>query len=237
MRTFGLIGKNLSHSFSQQYFQEKFLKEKINNCQYLNFEIDELVNLRELIMKKAIKGLNITIPFKEKVIPFLDDITKEANEVGAVNTIQIKGEKLIGYNTDILGFEQSILPIIDERKNAIVLGNGGASKAIQYVLKKNNIECIVTSRNSDFSIEKISEKQIKENTLIINATPLGMHPNIAYFPDLPYNALNTKHLLFDLVYNPEESLFLKHGKANGAQIKNGKQMLYLQAEESWKIWN
>ncbi len=237
MKTYGLIGENLSHSFSQQYFQKKFSKERIKDSQYLNFEINDISCLRELIQKKNIKGLNITIPFKEKVIPILDELTEDAKEIGAVNTIQINGNKLIGHNTDIFGFEESITPLLNGRNNAIILGNGGASKAIAFVFYKRDINFSIFSRNLMLKFADITEEVIQKNDIIINTTPLGMYPNADTFADLPYNAINTKHLLYDLVYNPEESPFLKKGMAKGAQIKNGKQMLYLQAEKSWKIWN
>ena len=237
MKTYGLIGKNLSHSFSQKYFQQKFFKGGVKDCQYLNFELNDISTLRKLVQKNDIKGLNITIPYKEKVIPFLDEITKQADKIGAVNTIQIKGNKLIGHNTDIFGFEQSITPLLNGRNTAIILGNGGASKAIQYVLKKHRINFKVFSRNLKLKFSDITEKVIRKNEIIINATPLGMHPNSNTFANLPYNTINTKHLLYDLVYNPEESKFLKKGRRMGAQIKNGIQMLNLQAKESWKIWN
>ena len=237
MKTYGLIGENLSHSFSQQYFQKKFSKERIKDSQYLNFEINDISCLRELIQKKNIKGLNITIPFKEKVIPILDEITEDAKEIGAVNTIQINGNKLIGHNTDIFGFEKSITPLLNGRNNAIILGNGGASRAIQFVLLKKGISFNVFSRNLMLKFSDITVENIQTHGLIINATPLGMYPNNETFPELPYNAINSQHLLYDLVYNPEESQFLKKGLAKGAQIQNGKQMLYLQAEKSWKIWN
>ena len=237
MKTYGLIGENLSHSFSQKYFQEKFFKEGIKDCQYLNFELNDISTLRKLVQKNDIKGLNITIPYKEKVIPFLDEITKQADKIGAVNTIQIKGNKLIGHNTDIFGFEQSITPLLNGRNTAIILGNGGASKAIQFVLIKKNINFKVFSRKLKLKFSDITEEIIRKNEIIINATPLGMHPNSNTFANLPYNTINTKHLLYDLVYNPEESQFLKKGRIMGAQIKNGIQMLNLQAKESWKIWN
>jgi len=237
MKTYGLIGENLSHSFSQQYFQKKFSKERIKDSQYLNFEINDISCLRELIQKKNIKGLNITIPFKEKVIPILDELTEDAKEIGAVNTIQINGNKLIGHNTDIFGFEESITPLLNGRNNSIILGDGGASKAIAFVFYKRGINFSIFSRNLMLKFADITEEVIQKNDIIINTTPLGMYPNADTFADLPYNAINTKHLLYDLVYNPEESQFLKKGMAKGAQIKNGKQMLYLQAEESWKIWN
>ena len=237
MKTYGLIGRNLSHSFSYKYFQEKFFKEQLSDCQYLNFEIEDISSLRELVRENNIKGLNITIPFKEKAIPFLDKLSKDAAEIGAVNTIEIKGEKLIGHNTDVFGFAQSFIPLLKERKNALILGNGGASKCVQFVLKKNNVDFIVASRNSDFTLAEITEETIQKHSIIINTTPLGMYPKTDRFPHLPYNAINSKHLVYDLVYNPKQSTFLRKAKAKNAEIKNGKQMLYLQAEKSWKIWN
>ena len=237
MKTYGLIGRNLSHSFSYKYFQEKFFKEQLSDCQYLNFEIEDISSLRELVRENNIKGLNITIPFKEKAIPFLDKLSKDAAEIGAVNTIEIKGEKLIGHNTDVFGFAQSFIPLLKERKNALILGNGGASKCVQFVLKKNNVDFIVASRNSDFTLAEMTEETIQKHSIIINTTPLGMYPKTDRFPHLPYNAINSKHLVYDLVYNPEQSTFLRKAKAKNAEIKNGKQMLYLQAEKSWKIWN
>ena len=237
MKTYGLIGRNLSHSFSYKYFQEKFFKEQLSDCQYLNFELEDISILRDIIKKNNLSGVNITIPFKEKVIPFLDQLSKDAAEIGAVNTIEIKGEKLIGHNTDVFGFAQSFIPLLKERKNALILGNGGASKCVQFVLKKNNVDFIVVSRNSDFTLAEITEETIQKHSIIINTTPLGMYPKTDRFPHLPYNAINSKHLVYDLVYNPEQSTFLRKAKAKNAEIKNGKQMLYLQAEKSWKIWN
>ena len=237
MKTYGLIGRNLSHSFSYKYFQKKFYKEQLSDCQYLNFEIKDISSLRELVRENNIKGLNITIPFKEKAIPFLDKLSKDVAEIGAVNTIEIKGEKLIGHNTDVFGFAQSFIPLLKERKNALILGSGGASKCVQFVLKKNNVDFIVASRNSDFTLAEITEETIQKYSIIINTTPLGMYPKTDRFPHLPYNAINSKHLVYDLVYNPEQSTFLRKAKAKNAEIKNGKQMLYLQAEKSWKIWN
>ena len=237
MKTYGLIGRNLSHSFSYKYFQKKFYKKQLSDCQYLIFEIEDISSLRELVRENNIKGLNITIPFKEKAIPFLDKLSKDAAEIGAVNTIEIKGEKLIGHNTDVFGFAQSFIPLLKERKNALILGNGGASKCVQFVLKKNNVDFIVVSRNSDFTLAEITEETIQKHSIIINTTPLGMYPKTDRFPHLPYNAINSKHLVYDLVYNPEQSTFLRKAKAKNAEIKNGKQMLYLQAEKSWKIWN
>tara|TARA_B100000902_G_scaffold62489_1_gene69437 strand:+ start:100 stop:813 length:714 start_codon:yes stop_codon:yes gene_type:complete len=237
MKRFGLIGDKLSHSFSKTYFQEKFKRENLIGYEYHNFEIDDISMLKNIIIKNNLSGINITIPYKERVIPFLDTLTNEAEIIGAVNTIQIVRNKLIGHNTDIYGFTKSFIPLIKKRKNALILGDGGASKCIQLVMKKNNINFIIASRNSKFSIDNILETHINNHNIIINTTPLGMYPNTQTCPNIPYHAISSKHLVFDLIYNPEESLFLKKAKLNKAETKNGAEMLYLQAEKSWKIWN
>ena len=237
MRNFGLIGKNLEHSFSKKYFQEKFLKQDINDSTYINFETNNISNLSKIVKKNRLKGLNVTIPYKQQVLPFLNQISKEAEQLGAVNTIKIQKNKFIGYNTDIFGFEKSLTPIIQGRRKAIILGNGGVSRAVQVILLKNNIEYLIASRSSKLTFLDITPEMIQKNDIIINTTPLGMYPKIDKFPNIPYNAITAKHLLYDVIYNPKESSFLKHGRIQGAQIKNGEEMLYLQAEESWKIWN
>ena len=222
MKTFGLLGKSLAHSFSSQYFSEKFFKEGISDAVYNNFELDDITEFPRLITKNNFSGLNVTIPYKESIIPFLDELTDR---------------KTIGHNSDWLGFSKSIISILEGRKTALVLGNGGAAKAVKFALNKLNIEHKTVSRGSLFDYHNLTEKIIEKTEIVINTTPIGMHPKTELFPQIPYNALNTKHLLFDLVYNPEETKFLKYGKAKGAEILNGKKMLYLQAEESWKIWN
>ena len=237
MRTFGLIGKSLSHSFSERYFNEKFHKEDINDADYKNFELNNISEFTDLISKMKLSGLNVTIPYKESVIPFLDELTPQAKAIGAVNTIQFKDNKLIGHNTDTIGFSQSIYPLLDERKKALILGNGGASKAIQYTLKTLNIEYKIVSRKSSFDYSDISSKSIGYYDIIINTTPLGTYPEIADFPQIPYKALNENHLLFDVIYNPTESAFLRFGKTRNCSIKNGLEMLEIQAESSWNIWN
>jgi len=237
MRTFGLIGKTLSHSFSEGYFNKKFHNEDINDAEYKNFEINNISEFTSLISKMKLSGLNITIPYKESVIPFLDEITPQAKIIGAVNTIQFKDNKLIGHNTDTIGFSQSISPLINERKKALILGNGGASKAVQYALKTLNIEYKIVSRKSLFDYSDITIKSIGYYDIIINTTPLGTHPKIADFPQIPYMQLNENHLLFDLIYNPTESTFLRFGKTRNCSIKNGLEMLEIQAESSWNIWN
>ena len=237
MRTFGLIGKSLSHSFSQNYFNEKFHKGDINNCEYKNFELNNISEFTDLIRKKKLSGLNVTIPYKESIIPFLDELTPQAKAIGAVNTIEFKGNKLIGHNTDTIGFSQSIYPILNGRNKALILGNGGASKAIQYALKTLNIEYKIVKRKSSFDYLDISSESIGYHDIIINTTPLGTYPKIANSPKIPYKELNENYLLFDVIYNPPESTFLRFGKRRNCSIKNGLEMLEIQAESSWNIWN
>ena len=237
MRTFGLIGKSLEHSFSSQYFNEKFFKEGITDTQYLNFELKDISEFTELIKTNKLSGLNITIPYKESIIPFLDELNEEAQEIGAVNTIQFSNGKTIGHNTDHIGFTNSIQPLLEGRNKAIILGDGGAAKAIKYALKKLNIEYKTINRNTSFDYLDITKQITGYYTIIINTTPVGSYPNINDFPKIPYEYLNQNYLLFDLIYNPNETKFLAYGKAKNAQTKNGLEMLQLQAEESWNIWN
>ena len=237
MKTFGLIGKNLSHSFSKKYFNNKFYKENIKNCEYKNFELSNISEIKNLISQIKPSGLNVTIPYKESVIPFLDELTPQAKAIGAVNTIDFKGNKLIGHNTDTIGFSQSIYPILNGRKNALILGNGGASKAIQHALKTLNIEYKIVSRNSSFDYLDINTQLIVYYDIIINTTPIGTYPDVANYPKILYSKLNERHLLFDLIYNPIETQFLQYGKKRNCSIKNGLEMLEIQAESSWEIWN
>jgi len=237
MRTFGLIGKSLAHSFSAQYFSEKFLKEGITDTQYLNFELKDISEFKQLIAKRKLSGLNVTIPYKESIIPFLDELNEEAKVIGAVNTIRFYNGKLIGYNTDYLGFTSSIQPLLGDRKKAIILGDGGAAKAIKYALKRLGIKYKTANRNTSFDYSDITKQITDYYTIIINTTPLGSYPNTSDFPKIPYKYLNKNYLLFDLIYNPNETKFLAYGKAKNAQTKNGLEMLQIQAEESWNIWN
>ncbi len=232
----GLIGKKLSHSFSKDFFTQKFKKLNFKNHNYKNYEIDNLDKLRELIKKKQLCGLNVTIPFKQKIIQHLDEIEYNAKEINSVNTIKVENNKLIGYNSDIQGFENSFIPIIGKRKIAIVLGNGGASKAVQFVLKKNKIKFIVVSRSGNKKFEDITKSDIISSQIIINTTPLGMFPDINTYPNIPYHALTSNHLVYDLVYNPEETLFIKKAKEKNCLIINGLEMLINQANISWEIW-
>jgi len=237
MKTFGLIGKSLSHSFSSSYFNEKFLKERITNTKYLNFEINNISEFPQLIKKQNLSGINVTLPYKESIIPFLDELTEDAKNIGAVNTIQISNEKLIGHNTDIIGFKQSIVPLLAGRNTALILGDGGAAKAVKFVFNQLNISHKTINRRSSFNYSDITSELIDCNTIIVNTTPLGMIPKIKNYPKIPYKLLTEKHLLFDLIYNPKETLFLRHGRANNACTKNGLEMLQIQAETSWSIWN
>ncbi|MCY7409565.1 MAG: shikimate dehydrogenase [Chitinophagales bacterium] len=242
MKLFGLIGFPLTHSFSQNYFAQKFLKENIVECVYENFPIENIDLFPSVIMENPeLAGLNVTIPHKELVIPFLDKIEDVAKEVGAVNTIKIIGGKTIGYNTDAYGFMQSIMKILKPiHSSALILGTGGSSKAVAYALKKMGIEYDFVSRNPDgreLRYEDLHEDVLRHYKIIINCTPLGMFPNVDDCPPLNYDFITRSHLLFDLIYNPDETLFLKNGKEKGAIVKNGLEMLELQAERSWEIWN
>ena len=237
MKNYGLIGKSLEHSFSETYFNKKFKKLNLKAYNYNNYEIKNVSAVKELINKNNLIGLNVTIPFKIEIIKILDKLDKNAEITNSVNTIKIEKNKLIGYNTDIIGFEKSIIPIIDKRKNALILGNGGASKSIQHVLKKLNINFTVISRKDNKNYSNLKKEDIISHEIIINTTPLGMYPKIDLSPNILYEFINNKHLAYDLIYNPSETVFLKKAKNNGSKIKNGYEMLKIQADESWRIWN
>lgn len=247
MRLYGLIGKSLVHSFSQKYFNEKFEKEKIENTYYHLYPLNNIDEFNQLITDYSeVSGLNITIPYKTSVIPFLDYIDDAAKEIGAVNTIRFDREnsrlKLHGYNTDYLGFWESIEPLLKNyHKKALILGTGGSSKAVSYALKQANIDHLFVSRNPEYentiSYQSLNKGILDQYQIIINTTPLGMYPNVEQFPDIPYQFLSPKHILSDLIYNPEHTQFLKFGKVQGSLIKNGLEMLKIQADYSWKIWN
>lgn len=236
MKVYGLIGKKLDHSFSLNFFNEKFKKEKKSNVVYKNFEIKTIYDFKQIINQSNIYGLNVTIPYKQTIIPYLDIISPEVKKINSVNTIKIKDEKLIGYNTDIIGFEHSI-DTFNEYKKAIILGDGGSSQAVQYVLNKLNIEYIVISRNSQYDYSYIDSNLLKKYKLIINTTPLGMFPKLEEYPSIPYEHLDNSHFLYDLIYNPPTTKFLERGIEKGCKIKNGLDMLKKQAEASWNIWN
>ena len=237
MKTFGLIGGNLEHSFSVEYFNKKFFEEGITHTKYLNFELNSISEFKQLIKENKLSGVNVTTPYKEVIIPFLDELNKEAKIIGAVNTIRFDNGRLIGYNTDYIGFKHSIEPLLQGRKKALILGNGGAAKAIKYVLRNLDVEYITVSRNSSLDYLDITKQTFDYYNIIVNTTPLGSYPNIKNSPKITYEYLNDDHLLFDLIYNPKETRFLYYGRANNAQTKNGLEMLHIQAEESWKIWH
>lgn len=240
----GLLGRNISYSFSKAYFKKKFESEGISNISYENFDIETINELPKILKTTPnLKGFNITIPYKEAIIPFIDKLNKKAKEIGAVNTVKIsKKNKLIGYNTDCYGFKKSIKPYLkSEHKKALILGTGGASKAIAYTLKTLNIDYKYVSRTArkgiDFTYNSLTEDILKQHQIIINCTPLGTSPDIDVCPDIPYSAIGKHHILYDLIYNPEETKFLRLGKNHGATAINGLEMLKLQAEKAWSIWN
>jgi len=237
MKTYGLIGKNISYSFSRNYFNNKFKNENISNSQYVNFDIDNLSELSNIFNINNY-GFNVTIPYKETIIPYLNSLDFHAEQIGAVNIIQIKKGKKIGFNTDWIGFKKSLEPLLKlHHTKALILGTGGASKAVIYALKQLQIQTLIVSRNGEITYEDLSEEIIQNHTIIINCTPVGTFPNADSAPEIPYQFITKNHLVYDLIYNPAETLYLKKCKENGAVTKNGLQMLEIQAEESWKIWN
>ena len=247
MKTFGLVGYPLGHSFSQDYFTKKFAAEKID-AQYLNFQIEDIALFPEKVLTiDGLSGLNVTIPYKQKVMQYLDEIDETAQKVGAVNVVKIVRDvskmRLRGCNSDVVGFENSLRPLLKPcHTSAYILGTGGASKAVRYVLEKLNINYQFVSRNADaanniLSYQQLTSELVENHKLIVNCTPLGMSPKIDACPDIPYQAIGAEHLCFDLIYNPEETLFLKKSKEHGATIKNGLDMLIGQAVRAWEIWN
>lgn len=247
MKKYGLIGYPLKHSFSIGYFNEKFRAENID-AEYVNFEIPRIEDFMEVIEEHSnLCGLNVTIPYKEQVIRYLDELDKDAAKIGAVNVIkfipQAKGKiKLVGYNSDIIGFTRSIEPLLQSHHTkALILGTGGASKAVYHGLANLGIQATYVSRtkknNSILTYDELTPEIMNEYTIIVNTTPLGMYPKVDFCPDIPYESLTSNHLLYDLLYNPNETLFMKKGKAQGATVKNGLEMLLLQAFSAWEIWN
>ena len=241
----GLIGYPLSHSFSKKYFSEKFEQEKIEGYYYELFSIPAIEDLAEVLEQyQNLLGLNVTIPYKQAVIPFMSELKGAAKDIQAVNTIKVGTNGLVGYNTDVYGFEVSLKEQLQKHQlmptKALVLGTGGASKAIHYVLDKLDIAATAVSRRPAaglYSYQELTEEILEEHELIVNTTPLGTYPEPDRCPDLPYEALGSRHMLYDLVYNPSESLFMKKGTRQGAHATNGLRMLVLQAEKAWEIWN
>lgn len=244
-KIYGLIGKNISYSFSRTYFNNKFKESFLPNCIYTNFDFNDNTALESFLneLSPEIKGLNATIPYKETVASLVDEISPEAKEIGAVNCIEITNEgKKIGHNTDWIGFSKSLAPLLKNKEvKALVLGTGGASKAVQFALKNMNIPYLIVSRTSsaksNLTYGKIDEALLKNYNLIINCTPLGTFPNIDECPEIPYHYLNKNNIVYDLVYNPRMTKMMKKSDAQGAMVKNGFEMLTIQAEENWKIWN
>lgn len=246
MDKYGLIGFPLGHSFSISYFNEKFKSENID-AEYVNFEIPTIETLPEILASNSeLKGLNVTIPYKEKVISYLDDMSEEAREIGAVNVIRVthKGGKthLKGFNSDVIGFTRSIEPMLEcIHKKALILGTGGASKAIDFGLRSLGLKTLFVSRSNEkkgaISYDAVTPDIIREYNVIVNCTPLGMYPNVNSCPKIPYEAMDSSTILYDLIYNPDETLFMRKGAEHGATTKNGVEMLLLQAFASWEFWN
>lgn len=241
---FGLLGRNISYSFSSGYFTDKFKKLNLEEHKYVNFDIQKIQEFPFVLKSnKMLQGMNVTIPYKEEVVKYLDLLDDTAKEIGAVNTIKfLKDGRLKGFNTDVFGFENSIKPLLkSHHTKALILGTGGASKAVAYSLEKNNIDFKFVSRvpssEKQISYNDLSEEIMNGYSIIVNCSPIGTFPKINEAPSIPYQYITEKHLLFDLIYNPEETAFLKKGKHNGAITKNGYEMLVLQAEEAWRIWN
>jgi len=239
---FGLIGKNVNYSFSKNYFLEKFSKNQLNNYTYKNFDIKSIDLVSSILNNKKIYGLNVTIPYKKKIIPYLDKISNKAKEIGAVNTIFFDEKRnSVGYNTDAYGFQKALLEKLKSTpKYALILGTGGASLAVSYTLKKMGIKFKFVSRNANKNIltyNDLNKEIIETYSLIINTTPLGTYPKINDMPPLPYDSIQKSNILYDLTYNPTETLFLKKGKDKGCLTINGLKMLVYQAEKSWQIWN
>jgi len=241
MKRYGLVGKSLAHSFSQDYFNRKFDQLQLD-ARYENFELRAIEEVKNLLAQKDLVGLNVTIPYKEAVIPYLDELDNVAELVGSVNTIAFQKERIIGYNTDVIGFENSLKPFLEHgMEKALILGTGGASKAVAYVLRKIGLDVLFASRNpmseNEISYEECNVNAIKWHRLIVNTTPVGTFPDEDEAPDIAFDGVTSDHLLYDLIYNPEKTQFLKEGQRRGATIQNGLSMLKIQAEKSWEIWN
>lgn len=241
-KLYGLVGRNIAYSFSRAYFTEKFAASGIVEAEYVNFDIGDISEFVEIIAQPNLKGLNVTIPYKEAIIPLLDKMSDAARKIGAVNTIKIHDDKTLeGFNTDVFGFRHSLEPMLGpNHKQALILGTGGASKAVAFALDSLGISYRFVSRNADgksIGYKSLSEETLENYQIVINTTPLGTFPNVESCPEIPYHHFTPSHIAFDLVYNPSESKFLNNAKKYGAVIKNGLEMLQLQAEKSWEIWN
>ena len=242
MRLFGLIGKKLKHSFSKEYFTRKFADLGLTDCRYENFEIPSIDHFKALLdSNPELEGLNVTIPYKEEILPYLDVQTQVVQEIVACNCIKFVDGKLYGFNTDVVGFKKSLQKVLKpHHQKALVLGTGGGAKAVGYALKELGINYQLVSRTKQadsLTYAEVDDSIFRDHLLIVNTSPVGMYPETDAAPDLPYEYLGSRHLLYDLIYNPEKTLFLKKGEEQGAAISNGQEMLELQAEENWRIWN
>jgi shikimate dehydrogenase len=242
-KKYGLIGKNIEYSFSKKYFQQKFIATHFTDCEYQNFDLDKIELFPETLKQNQnLRGLNVTIPYKEMILPFLDSLSEKALKIGAVNVIRFKKNgKLKGYNSDWYGFKKSLKPLLQsQHKNALILGTGGAAKAVAFALSELDIHYTFVSRTPSektIDYDRINATTFDNFQIIINCSPIGTSPNIKEFPEIPYEFFTNKHLAFDLIYNPEETQFLKKAKKKGALTKNGYDMLIFQAEKAWEIWN
>ncbi len=243
MQLYGLVGYPLGHSFSKKYFSAKFKREGLHDVVYENFETNNLANLKDTLSKDVrVKGLNVTIPYKTRIIDYLEGYDPTVSKLKACNCIRIGNGNWIGYNTDVIGFERSFLKKLQpHHHDALILGTGGSSRAVEFVLQKLGISCLLVSREKTagniINYNNLDRNILKKHTILINTTPLGMYPNVNEYPQLEYGLITPQHYLFDLIYNPEKTIFLKYGEAHGAVIENGYEMLVEQAEESWRIWN
>lgn len=234
---FGLLGKNISYSFSKKYFEEKFKKLFLKNHTYRFFDFQNLDNLESFLKQENLKGFNVTIPYKEAIIPYLDELSDEAQKIGAVNCVKIIDDKRIGFNTDAFGFEKSLM--IHKNPNhtkALILGDGGAAKAVKYILEKHQIEYLTISRKSNTTFDNLDFRTVSEHLLIIQCTPVGTFPNVEDCLNFPFDALTSQHYIIDLIYNPSETAFIKNARNKGATTMNGYYMLEQQAEKAWDIW-
>lgn len=241
MKTFGLIGKTLQHSFSKDFFTSLFEKEKIA-AEYINIELAQIGEIQDMLQAGKFSGLNVTIPYKTAILPYLDRLSDEAQEIGAVNTLVFKNGETIGHNTDAFGFHQSVKPFLTfHHERALILGTGGASKAVAHVLKNLGIAVLYISREpkgeKEFGYEEINQYMLEACKLVVNCTPLGTFPNVNDSPEFPFECLTADHLVIDLIYNPEKTKFLQNAEENGATILNGKAMLEQQALKAWELWN
>lgn len=239
MRRYGIVGKSLSHSFSPAYFEKRFRQQRLDDHSYEVYEFESVDQVSSLRSLEELCGFNVTIPFKESIIDHLDEVSEEAQLIGAVNCVKVIDGKWIGYNTDAAGFMGSLSDFLPEGfiRHALILGSGGASKAVRHALTQMGVEYRVVSRTGELDYTNLSASEVRLSELIINTTPLGMYPDIDTYPDIPYQALTSNHYLVDIIYNPEETAFLRKGRILGAGTMNGSEMLRLQAEKSWDIWN